>query len=81
MMISPNEKTIAEVLKLLQEGKSPSELARKYHVARSTIYRWINERTEHEVQSVTKLSERDYHLMLDRMERLEKGCEIYNTWR
>lgn len=79
MMFSPNEKTIAEVLKLLQEGKSSSELARKYHVARSSIYRCINSRKECDVQSVTKLSERDYHLMLDKMEQLEKECEIYNT--
>jgi len=79
MMISPNEKTIAEVLKLLQERKTPSELARKYHVARSSIYRGINERAEHDVKTVTKLSERDYHLMLNKMERLEKESDIYNT--
>ena len=41
MMFSPNEKTITEILKLYQKGKSTAEIAEQFHVSRSSVYRWI----------------------------------------
>ena len=77
MMFSPDEKTITEILKLYQEGKSTAEIAEQFHVSRSSVYRWINSRTKHDLQSVTKLSEREFYLMRAKLERLEKENEIF----
>ena len=66
-MMKVNEKTIAEIVKRYQAGETPTDLARKFKVAKSSVYRWINERTERDVQSVTKLSQREVHLMQEKM--------------
>ena len=44
-MIKVSEETIAEIVKRYQAGETPTALAREFKVAKSSVYRWINERT------------------------------------
>jgi len=62
-MINISEKIISEIIRRYQAGESPAKLARKFHVARSSVYRWIDSRTERDVNSVTKLSPKAFYRM------------------
>ena len=64
------EELIQKIVKEYTEGCIPSELSRKYGVAKSSVYRWINSRTEREVETVTHLSPREFHLMQVELKRL-----------
>ena len=50
------ESIIQEILKKYSEGKTPTKLSREYGFAKSSIYRWLNSRTQREVQVITHLS-------------------------
>ena len=78
-MIKVNEETIAEILKRYQAGETPTALAREFKVAKSSVYRWINERTERDVQSVTKLSQREFHNMQEKMKYLQLENDAFHT--
>ena len=76
-MFKIDEKIIAEIVKRYQAGETPTDLAREFKVAKSSVYRWINERTERDVQSVTKLSQREFHLMQEKMNLLQKENDAF----
>jgi len=76
-MIKVNEKTITEIVKRYQAGETPTDLARKFKVAKSSVYRWINSRKERDVQSVTKMSQREFHHMQVKLERLQRDNEVF----
>ena len=76
-MIKKSEATIAEIVKRYQAGETPTDLAREFKVAKSSVYRWINERTERDVQSVTKLSQRDFHNIQEKMNLLQKENDAF----
>jgi len=71
-MIKVNEETIAEIVKRYQAGENPTELARIFHVGRSSVYRWIKSRTKHDVQSVTEQTQREIHKMPPRRKKDKK---------
>jgi len=76
-MIKVNEETIAEIVKRYQAGETPTDLAREFKVAKSSVYRWINERTERDVRSVTKLSQRDFHIMQEKLKLLQMENDAF----
>lgn len=76
-MLKINEETIAEIVRRYLAGETPAELVREFHVARSSVYRWIYSRTERDVQSVTKLSQREFHNILIRLERLQRDNDVF----
>jgi len=78
-MIKVSEETIAEILKRYQAGETPTALAREFKVAKSSVYRWINERTERDVQSVTKLSQREFHNMQEKMKYLQLENDAFHA--
>ncbi len=76
------EEIITQVLKEYNEGsETPTNLARKYNVSKHAVYRWINSRTEREVQSVTHMSQRDFHKMQLELERLRTDNQAYAACR
>lgn len=62
-MLENNEETIAEIVRRYQAGETTAELARIFHVGRSSVYRWIKSRTKHDVQTVTEPSQSEIHNM------------------
>jgi len=76
-MINISEKIISEIIRRYQAGESPAKLARKFHVARSSVYRWIDSRTERDVNSVTKLSPKAFYRMQVRLERLQRDNDVF----
>ena len=76
------EEVITQVIKEYEEGsETPTNLARKYNVSKHAVYRWINTRTSREVQSVTHLSQRDFHKMQLELERLRIDNQAYASCR
>ena len=75
-MINISEKIISEIIRRYQAGESPAKLARIFHVARSSVYRWIDSRTERDVNSVTKLSPKAFYRMQVRLERLQRDNDV-----
>ena len=75
------EELIQKIVKEYTEGCTPSELSRKYGVAKSSVYRWINSRTEREVETVTHLSPREFHLMQVELKRLRTDSLIFYNCR
>ena len=78
-MIKVSEETIAEILKRYQAEETPAALAREFKVAKNSVYRWINERTERDVQSVTKLSQREFHNMQEKMNLLQLENDAFHA--
>ena len=76
-MFRIDEKTASEIVKRYQKGEKPSDLARTFHVARSSVYRLIYSRTKRDVQSVTKLSQKEFHNMQMKLERLQRESEVF----
>ena len=76
-MINISEKIISEIIRRYQAGESPAKLARKFHVARISVYRWIDSRTERDVNSVTKLSPKAFYRMQVRLERLQRDNDVF----
>lgn len=76
-MINISEKIISEIIRRYQAGESPAKLARIFHVARSSVYRWIDSRTERDVNSVTKLSPKAFYRMQVRLERLQRDNDVF----
>lgn len=62
-MFKIDERIIAEIVRRYQAGENPAELARIFHVGRSSVYRWIKSRTKHDVQTVTEPSQSEIHNM------------------
>jgi transposase InsO family protein len=71
------ENIIQEILKKYSEGKTPTELSREYGFAKSSIYRWLNSRTQREVQAITHLSLREFQLMQVELERLRNDSMVF----
>ena len=63
-MTTIDERVIEKIIMECAAGERPTDLSRKYGVAKSSIYRWLNTRTERPVETITHLSQRDFHLML-----------------
>ena len=72
-----DEKIIQSIIRRYRSGEKIADLAREYQVSRSSVYRWIFARTEREVKSVTKISQRDFHAMQLELERLRVDNEIF----
>ena len=72
-----DEKMIQSIICRYRSGEKIADLAREYQVSRSSIYRWIFARTEREVKSITKISQRDFHAMQLELERLRVDNEIF----
>ena len=72
-----DEKIIQSIICRYRSGEKIADLAREYQVSRSSVYRWIFARTEREVKSVTKISQRDFHAMQLELERLRVDNEIF----
>lgn len=76
------EEVITQVLKKYEDGReTPVNLARKYNVSKHSVYRWINSRTERDVQSVTHLSQREFHKMQLELKRLRIDNQAYASCR
>ena len=67
-MTKINERVIEKIIMEYAAGEKPTELSRKYGVARSSVYRWLNTQTERDVKAITHLSQRDFRLMLVELE-------------
>ena len=80
-MTAVDERVIEKILREYAAGEKPTELSRKYGVAKSSIYRWLNTRTERPVETITHLSQRDFHLMLVDLKRLRTDLEVYQACR
>ena len=76
-MMLTDEELIAEIVRRYLAGETATELARTFDVSRSSVYRWINSRKEGDVQTITKMSQNEFHLMLVRMERLQRDNEVF----
>ena len=81
LMKTVDERMIEKIIEEFSSGKKPTDLSRKYGVAKSSIYRWVNTRTERDVKAITHLSQRDFHLMLVELERLRTDLEVYRACR
>ena len=80
-MTKINERVIETIIMEYAAGEKPTDLSRKYGVAKSSVYRWLNTRTERDVKAITHLSQRDFHLMLVELERLRTDLEVYRACR
>ena len=80
-MTAVDERVIEKILKEYADGERPTDLSRKYGVAKSSIYRWLNTRTERPVETITHLSQHDFHLMLVELKRLRTDLEVYRACR
>ena len=80
-MKTVDERVIEKIIEEFSSGKKPTDLSRKYGVAKSSIYRWVNTRTERDVKAITHLSQRDFHLLLVELERLRTDLEVYRACR
>ena len=80
-MTAVDERVIAKIVMECAAGEKPTDLSRKYGVAKSSIYRWLNNRTERTVETITHLSQRDFHLMLVELKRLRTDLEVYRACR
>ena len=80
-MTKINERVIEKIIMEYAAGEKPTDLSRKYGVAKSSVYRWLNTRTERDVKAITHLSQRDFHLMLVELERLRTDLEVYRACR
>ncbi len=80
MKIVAND-VIQRIVKEYTDGCTPAELSRKYGVAKSSVYRWINSRTEREVETVTRLSQREFQLMQVELKRLRTYSLIFYNCR
>ena len=80
-MTTVDERVIEKIIMECADGERPTDLSRKYGVAKSSIYRWLNTRTERPVETITNLSQRDFHLMLVELKRLRTDLEVYQACR
>ena len=80
-MTAVDERVIEKILREYADGERPTDLSRKYGVAKSSIYRWLNTRTERPVETITHLSQHDFHLMLVELKRLRTDFEVYRACR
>ena len=76
-----DEVVIAKIVEEYSAGEKPTDLSRKYGVAKSSVYRWLNTRTERDVKAITRLSQRDFHLMQVEIEKLRTDNEVYRACR
>ena len=81
MMKIVAEDVIQRIVKEYTDGSAPAELSRKYGVAKSSVYCWINSRTEREVEAVTHMSPREFHLMQVELKRLRADSLIFCNCR
>lgn len=72
-----DEKIIQEIISKYNNGSRPTDLAKEYHVSKSSVYRWIYARTKREIQSVCKISQREFHKMQMELSRLRIENEIF----
>ena len=80
-MNTVDEGVIEKIIMECAAGEKPTDLSQKYGVAKSSIYRWLNNRTERTVETVTHLSQRDFHRMLMELNRLRTDLEVYRACR
>ena len=76
-MFRIDEKIANEIVTRYQKGEKPSDLAREFHIARSSVYRLIESRKKTEAQSVTKMSQKDFNNMKKKLERLQRENEVF----
>ena len=76
-----DEMVIEKIIEEYSAGEKPTDLSRKYGVAKSSVYRWLNTRTERDVKAVTRLSQRDFHLMQVELDKLRTDNEVYRVCR
>ncbi len=66
-----------KVLELYDSGEKITHIAKKYCISRSTLYNWLNERTENDkTKKSLSLTKREYFEQNRKVERLEKMVEI-----
>ena len=76
-----DEMVIEKIIEAYSAGEKPTDLSRKYGVAKSSVYRWVNTRTKRDVKAITHLSHREFHLMQVELDKLRMDNEVYRVCR
>lgn len=74
-MNNHSEETQAHAIELWQNGKSDLEINKETKIARSTIYRWIND-FKNQPLKPNQLSQHAINLLENKVKRLEGIIEI-----
>ncbi|MBS4535681.1 transposase [Clostridium sp. D2Q-14] len=71
-----NEEFKQKIIELYNSGSSATELEREYGVTRTTIYKWIKENTEIQVDDQESITSKDVLKMKKENAKLKEEIEI-----